>query len=324
MNRNVFSIAPWVLLLALSVPAEAQQPKKIYRIGYLTTSSVASGASNRKAFIDALRQLGYIEGQNLLIESRYADGRDDRLPELAADLVRLKVDVILAGATQATIAAKNASGTLPIVMATSSDPLGKGLAENLSRPGKNVTGFSTMSVELTGKRLEIFRDAVPRVRRLGVLWYGRGNISFQQIQKAAQPFDFTCISLEVSQPEDFESAFTLAGRERIESLFTSSGAFITTHRKRIVEFAAKNKLPAIYHQEQFVEDGGLMSYSVNVRDLYRHAATYVDKILRGTKPVDLPVEQPTKFELAINLKTAKQIGVTIPQSVLYQADKVIK
>ena len=324
VSKNLIRLALCALVFSLSVPAEAQQPKKVHRIGYLTTASAASNLNIRGGFLDGLRQLGYVEGQNIIIEYRYADGRNERLPKLAADLVALKVEVIVAVGTQANIAAKNATRTIPIVIASSSDPLGKGLAETLPRPGGNVTGFSSMSVELTGKRLEIFRDAFPKVRHLAILWYTGGNIGFEEIRRAAQPFGFNSVSLEVKQPEDFESAFALAGRERTAGLFTANSAFMSAHRKLIIDFAAKNKLPAMYHSEPFVEDGGLMSYSTSLTGLNRQAATYVDKILKGAKPADLPVEQPTKFELWINLKTAKQIGVTIPQSVLYRADKVIQ
>ena len=232
--------------------------------------------------------------------------------------------MIVTAGTQATLAAKNASATIPIVTTSSSDPIGKGLAETLARPAGNVTGISTMGVELTGKRLEIFRETFPKVRRLAVVWYKGGNISFQQIRSAAQPFGFNSFSVEVARPEDFDSAFALVRRDRPESLFTANAAFISTHRKRIIDFAAKNKLPAMYHQETFVEDGGLMSYSAGQKDLYRHAATFVDKILKGRKPADLPVEQPMKFELWFNLKTAKEIGVTIPPNVLVRAQRVIR
>jgi ABC-type uncharacterized transport system substrate-binding protein len=323
MNKNILSVGLCVLLFLLCISAEAQQPVKVRRIGYLTTGSASSGYAV-EAFVDGLRQLGYVEGQNISIDYRYADGRNERLPELAADLVRLKVEVIVASGTQAITAAKNATATIPIIMATSSDPLGKGLAENLPRPGGNVTGSSTMAVELTGKRLEVFREAFPNIRRLAVLWYARGNIDFEEIRKAAQPFGFNSVSVEVARPEDFDKAFALASRERLDCLFTSNAAFMSAHRKRIIDFAAKSKLPAIYHNEIFVEDGGLISYGLNYSDLFRRAAIYVDKILKGAKPADLPVEQPTKFELWINLKTAKQIGVTIPPSVLYRADKVIR
>ena len=324
MRRAIGFLVFLYTILWLGHIGEAQQPGKVRRIGYLTTASASSGASVREAFLDGLRQLGYVENQNILIEYRYADGRNERLPELAADLIRLKVEVIVASGTQATLAAKNATSTIPIVTPGSSDPLGKGLAETLARPGGNVTGISTMGVELSGKRLEIFRETFPKVRRLAVVWYKGGNISFQELRSDAQPFGFNSISVEVAQPEDFDRAFALARRERPEGLFTASGAFISAHRKRIIDFAAKNKLPAMYHQETFVEDGGLMSYSAGQKDLHRHAATFVDKILKGRKPADLPVEQPMKFELWFNLKTAKQIGVTIPPNVLVRAQKVIR
>jgi putative ABC transport system substrate-binding protein len=324
MKKKVFSVALAAIFLALSFPALSQQAGKVRRIGYLTTGSASSSTLTRRAFLDGLRQLGYVEGQNVLMEYRYADGRNERLPELAADLVRLKVEVIVVSGTQATLAARNATATIPIVTPSSSDLFGKKLAEELSRPGGNVTGFSSMNAELTGKRLEIFREAFPNVRRLVVLWYTGGTIGFQDVRRAAEPLRFNPISLEVARPEDFDSAFALASRERSEAVFTTNAAFMTAHRRRIIEFAAKYKLPAMYHLETFVDDGGLMSYSASVKELHRQTATYVDKILKGAKPADLPIERPTKLELWINLKTAKQIGVTIPQSVLYRADRVIK
>jgi len=311
-------------LLALSFSAQAQQPAKIPRIGYLTQGAHSASSPDLKAFREGLRQLDYVEGQNIIIEYRYAESRTERFPDLVADLVRLKVDVIVASGTQANLAAKKATGAIPIVMANSDDPLGSGLVESLARPGGNVTGFSSMGQELGGKRLELFRETFPKVRRLAVLWHTTANPAFRKTQTAAQTLGFEILSLEVRGPEDFDMAFAMVTRERSDGLFTVTAAFMTSNRKRIVEFAAKSRLPAMYHNEQFVEDGGLMSYATSIRDLHRRAATYVDKILKGAKPADLPVEQPTKFEFVLNLKTAKQIGVTIPQSVLYRADKVIK
>ena len=322
MRKPIFSIL--VMLLAFAVIAEAQQPRKVYRVGFLTTGSASSSTAVVGAFLDGLHRLGYVENQNLLVDYRYADGRNEKLPELVVDLIRLKVDVIVTAGTQATLAAKNASSEIPIVAASSSDLFGKGLAQTLARPGGNVTGISSLNVELSGKRLEIFRETFPKVRRLAVVWYKGGNVSFPEIRSDAKRFGFESISVEVARPEDFDSAFDLARGERSEGLFTANAAFISAHRKRIIDFAAKSKLPAIYHQETFVEDGGLMSYSSGQKDLYRHAATFVDKILKSAKPADLPVEQPMKFELWINLKTAKQSNLTVPPNVLARADKVIK
>jgi putative ABC transport system substrate-binding protein len=315
-------ILVWLLATVLLNASSAEGQQKIYRIGYLSTAAPA--ASNREAFLGGMRQLGYVENQNLLIEYRSAEGRDERVPDLAADLVRLKVDVILAAGTQATLAARNATASIPIVTPGSSGLFIKGIAETLARPGGNVTGISTMGVELSDKRLELFRETFPKLRRLAVLWFREGNVDFQEIRNAAQPFGFNSISLEVARPEDFDRAFTVAGQERAEGLFVATSAFLASQRKRIIDFAAKSRVPATYFQDNFVLDGGLMSYSRNTNDSFRHAAIFVDKILKGAKPADLPIEQPRKFELWFNLKTAKQIGVKIPPNVLARADKVIK
>jgi putative ABC transport system substrate-binding protein len=324
MKKEITVLTLCAMFFALCLSTEAQQPTKVPRIGYLAQGATSSSSSNLKAFREGLRQLGYVEGQNIIIEYRYAESRTERFPDLVADLVRLKVDVIVASGTQANLAARKATGAIPIVMANSDDPLGSGLVESLARPGGNVTGFSSMGRELSGKRLELFREAFPKVRRLAVLWHTAANPAFRETQTAAQTLGFKILSSEVRGPEDLDSAFALLTGERSDGLFTVSSAFMTVNRKRIVEFAAKNRLPAIYHNEQFVEDGGLMSYATSIRDLHRRAATYVDRILKGAKPADLPVEQPTKFELVINLKTAKQIGLTIPPNVLARADKVIR
>jgi putative ABC transport system substrate-binding protein len=270
-----------------------------------------------------MRNLGYIEGKNAAIEYRYAEGELDRLLELAAELVRLKVDVIFAAGTRPALAAKNATGTVPVVM-ISSDPLGSGLVKSLATPGGNITGLSFMAQELGSKRLELFRETFPRVRHLAVLWNAVSTLVLRETKTAAETLGFKILLLEVASPEDFDRAFTLLTRERADGLFTFTSSLLTANRKRIVEFAVENRLPAIYHHEEFVEDGGLMSYGTNYNDLFRRAAAYVDKILRGANPAGLPVEQPTKFDLVINLRTAEQIGVTIPPNVLYRADKVIR
>jgi putative ABC transport system substrate-binding protein len=324
MSKEVICLALCALLLALCVSAEAQQPKKIPRIGYLTVASLSSNLPRRDAFLEGLRNLGYVEGQNIIIEYRYADSMTERLSELAADLARLKVDVIVAGGTQVNVAAKKVTGTIPIVMANADDPVGSGLVESLARPGSNVTGLSSMSKELSGKRLELFREAFPKVRSLAVIWYTASNPAFRETEASAQTLGFRIRSLEVRGPADLDSAFALVTRERPDGFFPVTSAFMSANRKRVVEFATKNRLPALYSNREYVDDGGLMSYAANVHEMHRRAATYVDRILKGAKPADLPVEQPTEFELIINLKTAKQIGVTIPASVLAQADKVIK
>jgi putative ABC transport system substrate-binding protein len=323
MKRKVFGWLLAIIFLATVSITYAQQPK-VPRIGYLTLASLTSNLPRREAFRDGLRNLGYIEGQNINIEYRYADSRTDRLPELAADLVRLEVDVIVAGGTQVNLAAKKATSTIPIVMANADDPLGSGLVQSLARPGANVTGLSSMSLELNGKRLELFREAFPKARRLAVLWHTLSNPAFKETQAAASPLGFEIRSLEVRSRTELENAFPLVTKERVDGLFPVTSAFMSANRKPIVEFAAKNRLPALYPNDEYVADGGLMSYAANVHEMHRRAATYVDKILKGTKPADLPVEQPTKFELIINLKTAKQIGLTIPPNVLARADKVIK
>jgi putative ABC transport system substrate-binding protein len=312
------------MLVVFCLPAEAQPAKKVHRIGYLTVGSASSSAPLRAALLDGLRQLGYIENQDIFIEYRYADGRTERVADLAADLVRLNVEVILTVGTQAPLAAKNATKTIPIVVATSSGLLEKGLGGSLARPGGNVTGISSMGSELDSKRLEVFREAFPKLRRLAVLWSKDGIVGFPEIRNAAQQFGFSSFSLEVTRDENFDRAFELSREEKTDSLFANTSAFLNAHRKRIIEFATNNKLPAIYFNELFVAEGGLMSYATSIQESHRRAATFVDKIFKGAKPADLPIEQPRKFELWINLKTAKQIGLTIPPSVLARADKVIK
>jgi putative ABC transport system substrate-binding protein len=324
MKKILRGIASGVLLLGVSFPVDGQQPKKLFRIGFLSIGNSSVTAPLRQAFLDGLHQLGYIENQNISIEYRYAEGRDERLPDLALDLVRLKVDVIVTLGTRATLAAKNATATIPIVTPSSSGLLSRGLAESLARPGSNVTGIVTMDIELTGKRLEIFRETFPNIRRLAVLWYKTGDVDFEKVRNAGQAFGFDSFSVQIARPEDFDDAFVLAGRRRPEGLFIATSSFLATHRKRIIDFEVTSKLPAIYFQEIFVRDGGLMSYSASIKESYRHAAIFVDKILKGAKPADIPVQQPMKFEFVINLRTAKQIGLTIPPNVLARADKVIK
>jgi putative ABC transport system substrate-binding protein len=321
----------WVGIVAIAITltlcgavAQAQQQAKISRIAYLSLGAPSSSSPNLNAFRRGLRQLGYFEGQNIFIEYRYAESRTERLPDLVADLVRLKVDVIAASGTQANLAAKKGAGAIPIVMTNSDDPLGSGLVESLARPGGNVTGFSSLGQELSGKRLELFREAFPKVRRVAVLWHTTANPAFRMTQTAAQALGIKILSSEVRGPEDFDNAFALVTRERSDGLFTVTAAFMTLNRKRIVEFAAKNRLPAMYHNEQFVEDGGLMSYATSIQDLHYRAATYVDKILKGAKPAELPVQQPMKFDFVVNLKAAEQIGVTIPPNLLVRAQRVIR
>jgi len=323
MKKKIAVLTLCVMLLAPCFSAGAQQPNKIPRIGYLSVGSSSSEVPRVKAFREGLRGLGYIEGQNIVIEYRYGESRPDRLHSLAADLVRLKVDVIVAGGTPVR-AAKNATNTIPIVMAVSTDPVESGYVESLAKPGGNVTGLSSMALELNGKRLELFKETFPKLRRLGVLWSATSVSAFKETQTAAPTLGFKVQSLELQGPEDFDSAFSLITKDGLDGLFTIANVLLTANRKRIVDFAAKNKLPAIYHNEDFIEVGGLMSYAPSLLDLYRRAALFVDKILKGSKPADLPVERPTKFEFIINLKAAKQIGLTIPPNVLARADKVIR
>jgi putative tryptophan/tyrosine transport system substrate-binding protein len=327
MRRKFFGFALGAMLLALCFPAAAQQPARIHRIGILIPSSASFLSARVEALRQGLRALGYVEGKNILIEYRYAEGKGERLPDLAAELVQLKVDVIVTAGPGATLAAKKASATIPIVFAAANDPVGTGLVSSLARPGGNITGLSTMTPDLDGKRLELLKEAFPKVARMAFLWEPggtRGNLALTEMEAAAKALGLKLISLEVRSLDDFEGAFARAKKERAQALITTTGALINTQQRRVLDFAAKNRLPAIYHYSEFVEAGGLMSYAPNQADLWRRAADYVDKILKGAKPADIPVEQPTKFEFVVNLKTAKQIGVAIPSSVLARADRVIK
>jgi putative ABC transport system substrate-binding protein len=316
-----------VMLLAVAVIAEAQQPKKVPRIAYLATGLQSFATSNIDAFRQGLRDLGYVEGKNIEIEWRFGGYRVELLSNLATELVRLKVDLIVATGGPAVRAAKKETGTIPIVMAFSGDPVGTGLVTSLARPGGNVTGLSYMAPDLSAKRLELLKEAFPKVSRVAVLFDVTDAVSaleFKETQVGAQALGVTLQSMEVRGPDDFESAFLALTRERADGLLTFAHALTIPNRKQIADLAAKHRLPAMYGLSEFAEAGGLMAYGPNLSDLYRRAAVYVDKILKGTKPADLPVEQPTKFEFIINLKAAKQIGMTIPPNVLARADKVIK
>ena len=320
----------WYCLL-LRVIAEAQQPKKVPRIGYLSTTDAATDSARAEGIRLALRELGYIEGQNIAIEYRYAEGKNDRLPELAAELVRLKVDIIVVAAGDTTIqAAKNATKTIPIVMVgTGSDPVRAGFVESLARPGGNVTGITSLTRELGGKRLELLKEAVPKLSRVAVLYDPANPPSLHEV-KELLPADARALKLtiqpwEIRAVDDFDKVFAALNKQRPDGLYAlAAGPVMRPNGKRIVGFALKSRLPSVYSSRETVEAGGLMSYGADLADSYRRVAYYVDRILKGAKPADLPVEQPTKFELVINLKTAKQIGLTIPQSMLYRADKVIK
>jgi putative tryptophan/tyrosine transport system substrate-binding protein len=326
-NRKFICSVLSVMLLALSFTAEAQQPAKVPRIGFLITNSRAALLARTEAFQHGLRELGYIEGKNILIEWRSADGKVDRLLELAAELVRLKVDVIVTGGATATRPAKEATATIPIVMAQDGDPVGAGLIASQARPGGNITGLSSLAPELSGKRMQLLKETVPKISRVAVLWYldlPIAALHLNHTEDAARELGLQIQSLGVRVPNEIESAFSRLSKGRADAIVVLPGAVIFGYRTRIVELAAKSRMPAIYADREFTLAGGLMSYTTSIPDLYRRAAYYVDKILKGTKPADLPVETPMKFELVINLKTAKQIGLTIPDSVLYRVDRVIK
>jgi putative ABC transport system substrate-binding protein len=309
--------------------AEAQQTGKIFRIGFLDSSTASGMAVLFEAFWQEMRKLGWIEGKNIAVEYRFAEGKNDRLPELAADLVRLKVDLIVVSSGGATnLAAKKATSTIPIVLATSADPVGDGIVASLARPGGNVTGFSNLAAELGTKRLEILKDAVPKLSRVGLLRPAGGLVSSPQIKElrpaaVALKLNLEEIGTQVDA-KGLESAFKTAKQKHVGAILTTASRPFFAERKRIVELAGKYRLPAIYFQKEFVDEGGLMSYGTDHDDLFRKAAQYVDRILKGTKPADLPVQQATKFEFIINLKAAKQIGHTIPVEVLARANQVIK
>jgi len=307
--------------------AEAQQPKKVPRIGYLSSSSAERDKDLVAVFQEALRQLGYLEGKNIVIEKRYAAGQFGRLPELAAELIRDKVDVIVLAGAPAAHAAKNATSVIPIVMTNAADPVGTGLVASLARPGGNITGLSDFNVGIVTKRLELLKDVAPSAARVAVLLNPANPtnpLQLKEIQAVAPGLGVTLLALEAKGPDDIDRAFATIRRERPGAIMIIGDPMFGAHQGRLLDLAAKSRLAASYSIRPYVEAGGLMSYGTNFDDLYRRAATYVDKILKGAKPADLPVEQPKKFELVINLKTAKQIGLTIPQSVLYRADKVIK
>ena len=316
-----------LIILTTAHLAEAQQPKKVARIGFLAGTAASIEKSRIEAFRQGLRELGYVEGKNIVIEWRWAEGKFDRLPDLAAELVRLNVEVIVTGGSTSTRAAKKVTTTVPIVMAQVNDPVGNGFVASLARPGGNMTGLSTLYPEISGKRLELLKEIVPKLSRVAVFGDSTnpGNAqSLRETELAAAAFGVQLQYLDVPGPKDIETAFRAASKGRADAVLVLGGPVVQSHRTQIVDLAAKSRLPATYNVPEFVEDGGLMSYGVSVNDLYRRAATDVDKILKGAKPADLPVEQPTKFEFVINLKAAKQIGLTIPPNVLARADKVIK
>ena len=326
MSGKIFVSLLTTVLLG-TVSAQAQQPTKVPRIGYLSAVSPSANLARREAFRQGLRELGYVEGKNILIEYRYAEGKFDRLPALAAELVRLKVDVIVTAAPLPTRSAKATTSTIPIVMAQDSDPVANGFVASLARPGGNITGLATLAPELSGKRLELLKEIGPKLSRVAVLWTSTRTDSVQvlkEIELAAGAFGVKLQYLDILGPKDIEPAFREASKGRANGVLVLGGAVLHSHRTQIADLAAKNRLPAVYGQPEFMDAGGLMFYGVSINDLFRRAATYVDKILKGAKPADLPVEQPTKFEFIINLKAAKEIGLTIPPNVLMRADKVIR
>jgi len=329
MNKKVIGLALCAMLFALSFPADAQQPTKIPRIGYV---SGTGSASDPGPYVEALRQglrdLGYIEGKNIVIEYRGAEGKSDAIPSLIKELVQLNVDVLIVPIASAIRAARQATKSIPIVMVTQVDPVANGIINSLAHPGGNITGFTTLQRDLSGKRLELLTEVVPRLSRVGILRNADESVSalgFKDYEAAALALKIQPQSLEVrgSNP-DVEGAFRAAAKGGARAVITITTNSLFRNSKRIVKLAIKNQLPSMYEGSSWVEVGGLLSYSANDLAVFRRAATYVDKILKGAKPADLPVEQPTKFELVINLKTAKQIGLTIPPTVLYQADKIIK
>ncbi len=325
MKRKITVLTLCTMLLALCVSAKAQQPGRIPRIGFLPSIGDANNPGIQvRSFQQGLRDLGYIEGKSILIEYRYVDGKTDRIPSLVAEIVQLKVDVLVVGSPGTIQEAKQATKTIPIVMVTTQDPVAAGYVNSLARPGGNITGLTKLTRDLAGKRLELLKEAVPTTSRVGVLWSGAGG-GFKGYESAARTLKIPLQSLEVRTPNpDFEGVFEAAKRGRANALIVVSNIRISGYQKRIADLAIKNRLPSMYETDTWVEAGGLISYGADDADSFRRAAVYVDKILKGTKPADLPVEQPTKFEFVINLKTAKALNLTIPQSVLFRADKVIK
>jgi putative tryptophan/tyrosine transport system substrate-binding protein len=329
MNRKTLCLALCALLLMLCVSAEAQQPTKLSRIGYFSGGTdPSSPGSSFKSFRQALRDLGYVEGKNISFEIRYAEGDRQRIPSLVAELLKLNIDVFLTGNLTAIRIAKQATAKIPIVMVTNADPVASGLIDSLARPGGNITGITNLSRDLSAKRLELLKEIVPKLSRVAILWDDTNEgslIGFKEYEMAARSLKLQLQSLEIRGPvPDFECAFEAAAKSGANALIPIRNAVILRYPKQIADHAIKNRLPSIYDGSNYVNAGGLASYSTNDPENFRRAAVYVDKILKGTKPADLPVEQPTDFELVINLKTAKQIGLTIPPNVLARADRVIK
>ena len=327
MKNTIFCIVLTLLLFALCSSADAQQRKSAPRIGFLSVGAVSAMTTRVEAFRRGLREQGYVEGQNLIVEYRYAQDNLERLREFAAELVRLKVDVIVTGGTISTRPAKEAAGATPIVMAYESDPVGSGLVTSLARPGGNLTGLTSSAGELNGKRLELLKEAIPKLSRVAVIRNpGMSNTAqaLKDAEAAAQSLKLKIQPLEVQGPNDLEGVFAAAKKGRAEGMIVVGDPVTFTHRKRVADLALKNRIATIHGQIQFAEAGAMMVYGPNDADMYRRAATYVDKILKGAKPGELPIERPVKFDFIINLKTAKQIGLMIPPNVLARANKVIK
>jgi putative ABC transport system substrate-binding protein len=326
-TRREFLIAGGAGLCVFAAPLAAQQPGKVARIGRLSPASAAADTGIFEVLQRGLNSLGWIEGRNVVMEDRFAEGRSDRLPELAAELVRLKVDVIVTGSTVGALAAKNATATIPIVMVMGGDPVASGLAASLARPGGNVTGFTSLGQELNVKRLEVLKETVPGLARVPVLWnptFPDAVASVKSLEGAARALGVQLRLVDVRDPAEFEKAFAAMGGEHAKALMVLPDIMFMVHRRRIVKLAAKSRLPAMYGLVEFVDAGGLMFYGASLPDMYARAASYVDRILKGAKPSELPIERPTKFELVINMKTAKALGVTIPQQILLRADRVIE
>lgn len=327
-STKIFCRASCTILVALcGASAEAQQPNKVPRIAYLTVAPLSANVARVEAFEQGLRELGYADGKNIVIEWRSGEGKLNTESELVAEALRLKVDVIVTSGPTMTRAAKQATATLPIVMTFDSDPIGSGFIVSLARPGGNITGLSALSPELSGKQLELLKEIIPRLSRVAILGNSKEPANpktLKEIQSGAAAFGVRVQPVDVSTPSDIETAFHAATKARSDALVVLASLVLSEHRATVAHLALKNRLPAIYFREEFVDAGGLMSYATSFADLSRRAASYVDKILKGAKPADLPVEQPTKFDLVINLRTAKQIGLTIPPNVLARADRVIR
>ena len=323
----ILYLALCALLFALCASAEAQEPAKVPRIGFQLDAPAATAAARIEAFRQGLRELGYIEGKNIIIEWRSAEGNPERRSEIAAELVRLKVDVIVSGGPTVTRAIKEATSTIPIVMGQDTDPVGSGFVASLARPGGNITGLSALAPEMSGKELQLLKEIMPRLSRVAIIGNSTNPGDAQSLREtvlAAGAFEIYLRYLDVLDPKDLETVFRAAAKGRADALLLLGNPILNAHRKQVVDLAVKHRLPATYARPEYVDAGGLMYYGTSYNDLFRRAATYVDKILKGAKPADLPVEQPTKFEFIVSLKAAKQIGLTIPQKVLAQADKVIK